>query len=52
MTDADKRKLDGIKWKMTNKIASDYITYLLGWKRKKEYVVKEGDEKDAASPIE
>ena len=37
MTDADKSKLDGIKWKMTNKITTAYITYLLGWKRWKRW---------------
>ena len=37
MTDSDKRKLDGIKWKMTNKIAHDYIKFLLGWSREKKY---------------
>lgn len=36
MEPGDKRKLDSIQWKMTNKVAKDYITYLLGWSRKKE----------------
>ena len=36
MEPSDKRKLDGIQWKMTNKVAKDYVTYLLGWKRRKE----------------
>lgn len=33
MLPQDKRKLDSIKWKMTNKVAKDFITYLLGWSR-------------------
>ena len=36
MTAADKRKLDGIQWKMTNKVAKDYVSMLLGYSRKKE----------------
>ena len=52
MTDADKSKLDGIKWKMTNKITTAYITYLLGWKRKKEYTKGEGDVIQEASKLE
>ena len=36
MLPADKRKLDSIQWKMTNKVAKDYITFLMGWSRKKE----------------
>ena len=35
MLPAEKRKLDSIKWKMTNSVAKDYIKYLLGWSRKK-----------------
>ena len=35
MLPADVKKLDSIRWKMTNKVAKDYVTYLLGWKRKK-----------------
>lgn len=36
MLPGDKRKLDSIQWKMTNKVAKDYVMYLLGWTRKKE----------------
>lgn len=36
MTALDKMKLDGLQWKMTNKVAKDYVAYLLGWSRKKE----------------
>lgn len=36
MLPQDKKKLDGIQWKMTNKVAKDYVTYLLGWSRPKE----------------
>lgn len=36
MLPQDKRKLDSIQWKMTNKVAKDYISMLLGWSRKKE----------------
>ena len=36
LTDANKRKLDSIQWKMTNKVAKDYITLLLGKKRSKK----------------
>lgn len=36
MLPQDERKLDSIKWKMTNKVAKDYISLLLGWSRKKE----------------
>ena len=42
MLPQDKRKLDKIKWKMTNKVAKDYVAYLLGWSRKKEAVVEGG----------
>ena len=47
MEPSEKKKLDSIQWKMTNKVVKDYITYLLGWKRKKEYTKKlnaDGDE--------
>lgn len=50
MTDADKRKLDGLKWKMTNKIAYDYIALLLGYSRKKEYTEPEKGKKQP-SPL-
>lgn len=36
MLPQDKKKLDSLQWKMTNKIAKDYISFLLGWTRKKE----------------
>ena len=41
MEDSDKRKLDSLQWKMTNKVAKDYISMLLGWTRKKEYKLNE-----------
>lgn len=37
MEDSDKRKLDSLQWKMTNKVAKDYISMLLGWSREKKY---------------
>lgn len=36
MLPGDRRKLDKIQWKMTTKVAKDYITYLLGWSRAKK----------------
>lgn len=36
MEDSDRRKLDSIKWKMTNKVAKDYVQLLLGWSREKK----------------
>lgn len=42
---SEKRKLDSLKWKMTNKVAKDYISLLLGWSRKKEYTVDNGEKK-------
>lgn len=44
MLPGDKRKLDGLQWKMTNKVAKDYITFLLGWSRKKEKFIDEKTE--------
>ena len=41
---SEKSKLDKLKWKMTNKVAKDYISLLLGWSRKKTYTI-EGDKK-------
>lgn len=41
MLPEEKRKLDSIQWKMTNKVAKDYISMLLGWSRKKEYRLNE-----------
>ena len=41
MEPSDKRKLDSLQWKMTNKVAKDYISMLLGWSRKKEYTMGE-----------
>ena len=35
MLPEDKRKLDSLQWKMTNKVAKDYISMLLGWSRSK-----------------
>lgn len=46
MLPQDKRKLDSMSWKMTNKVTKDYISLLLGWSRKKEYTEdKEGNRK-------
>lgn len=42
---SEKRKLDSLKWKMTNKVAKDYVSLLLGWSRKKEYTVENGEKK-------
>lgn len=36
MLPQDKRKLDSIQWKMTNKVAKDYVQLLLGWSRDKK----------------
>lgn len=36
MLPEEKRKLDSIRWKMTNKVAKDFVAQLLGWSRKKE----------------
>ena len=33
---SEKSKLDKLKWKMTNKVAKDYIRLLLGWTRTKQ----------------
>lgn len=39
----EKRKLDDIQWKMTNKVAKDFISLFCGWSRKKEmFQVSEG----------
>ena len=46
MEPSDKRKLDSLQWKMTNKVAKDYISMLLGWSRKKEYKLN-----DEGTPI-
>lgn len=45
MEDGEKRKLDSIRWKMTNKVANDYIRLLLGWTRKKEMYMEDGNYK-------
>lgn len=36
MLPQDKRKLDSLQWKMTNKVAKDYVALLLGWSRPRE----------------
>ena len=38
MLPQDVKKLDKIQWKMTNKVAYDYIKYLLGWSRDKKKI--------------
>lgn len=35
MLPQEKKQLDGLQWTMTNKVARDYITFLLGWTRDK-----------------
>ena len=37
----DKRKLDSIKWKMTNKVAKDFISLFCGWSRSKKEMYQE-----------
>ena len=49
MLPADKRKLDSIRWKMTNAVTKDYIKYLLGWSRKK-VALKQKDGKIVPDP--
>lgn len=36
MLPQDARKLDSIQWKMTNKVAKDFVKLALGWSRNKE----------------
>ena len=36
MLPQDVRKLDSLQWKMTNKVAKDFINLFMGWSRKKE----------------
>lgn len=43
LNSSEKGKLDKLKWNMTNKVAKDYISLLLGWSRKKEYTVDNGE---------
>ena len=31
----EKRRLNSLQWKMTNKVANDYISLLLGWSRER-----------------
>ena len=45
MLPQDEKRLNGIQWKMTNKVAKDYITLLLGWSRKKEKYIDEKTDK-------
>jgi len=52
MLPQDQRKLDSIKWKMTNKVASEYITNLLGWSRKKLKKVGEDGKPELAQGTE
>ena len=40
----EKKKLDSLQWKMTNKVAKMFISTFLGWSRKKEKYVVEGTE--------
>ena len=51
MLPQDERKLDSISWKMTNKVAKDYISMLLGWSRDKIKIV-EGESQRAAPEAE
>ena len=49
---SEKSKLDKLKWNMTNKVAKDYISLLLGWSRKKEYTEDdEGNRKPAQEAL-
>jgi len=48
MQPEDEKKLDSMKWKMTNKVAKDYISLLLGYSRKKTYT----DKGDGPEPLE
>ena len=41
MLPQDKRKLDSIKWKMTNKVAKDFISLFCGWSRSKKEMYQE-----------
>lgn len=41
MLPQDIRKLDKIQWNMTNKVARDYISLLLGWSRDKKMIKNE-----------
>ena len=51
MLPQDERKLDSISWKMTNKVAKDYISMLLGWSRDKIKIV-DGESQRAAPEAE
>lgn len=41
MLPQDIKKLDKIQWNMTNKVAKDYISLLLGWSRDKKMIKNE-----------
>lgn len=46
MLEEDRKRLEKIQWKMTNKVAQDFIELFLGWSRKKEVY------KDNMEPVE
>lgn len=55
MLPSDQKKLDSIRWKMTNKVVTDYIRLLLGWTREKKLYkegAKDGAQYRPATPIE
>lgn len=41
MLPQDVKKLDKLQWNMTNKVAKDYISLLLGWSRDKKMIKNE-----------
>ena len=44
MQPSEKKKLESIRWKMTNKVARDFISLFCGWSRsKKEMYQEQGD---------
>ena len=51
MLDHERRKLDNIQWKMTNKVAKDFISMLLGWSRKKELIQNGTDVRPAQEKL-
>ena len=47
MQPGEERKLNSIKWKMTNKVAKDFISLFCGWSRSKKEMYQEQDEDGA-----
>ena len=53
MQPGEERKLNSIKWKMTNKVAKDFISLFCGWSRsKKEMYQEQGDNGIEYTPTE